>query len=817
MRLRRFFPAFVAAMGFGLAGCDVDKLLEAEVPPEIHLAISVTATTVSLAPGGTATLQSSITRLGDYTGSVEFEFANVPDGVTAELSAPSTSGSVTSTSITFRALPTAGVGTFSVTIAAKAGGTRRTAQQVALLVVEAPSIGVFPSRASVIVIRGGIAPFNVALSRTNFTGAVTLALTGAPSGVTLDLTTNPVTTSNVTGTLSIASTVAPGTYNAKVRATGSGVADVESPVSIIVSPDPIQLIADDANGSQASVVTSQMIVNRFGVSGAVTFTATGLPAGTTVTFSGGTGTTASARFLIGSAVVPGAYGVTLRAQSAGLPDATVGVVLNVAPSNVAMSLVPQAVSVLQGAGTASAINLIRTAYSGAVSVEFSGLPAGLVLESSDLAVTGSQAVIIVNASREVAPGLYTITVRAIPAPSEIDGPALDPVTAPLLVTVMASPPGSGNVVLDWSGCAAPGWVAGRDGAGPWTVLQGTGGVFRFSLTSQSGGYAFVDGGTQTIVRFATLAELTAGPISLCPPPQAGVGKTLNAIAEHTNAADRFLWQVGGGSGTSTLAAPNFAISGVQDGTHDLIGISTAGTQQSRLYIRRDLNEPAGANIGTVTLVGPGSFNAQATNLTITPVSNERLTVGINYLTTTACTLTPLTSSSTTGATTGAIGWLYFAVPASQQRASDFHNVDVVAIGATNNTTRTMNVSFNRAATRSIPLPAFINSSISTIGGAYFRMRATLTGLPAAYNRTATLRYSDGSRQMTITASTSGFAGGVGLVEMPDLSLLPGFPSTAPVALGAHGTWSLTVDGGSLDTTRCAEEATRFSIVRNGVF
>jgi hypothetical protein len=817
MRFRQLFPALVAAAAFGLSGCDVDKLLESEVPPDIHLAISVTASTVSLAPGGTATLQSSITRLGEYTGTVEFEFANVPDGITAEVSGLTTSGAVTSATITFRALPTAGVGTFSITIAGKAAGTRRTAQPIALLVVEVPMIGVFPSKSSVIVIRGGVSPLNVALTRTNFEGAVTVAMTGAPAGVTLSLATNPLTANTASGTLNVASSVAPGSYAVKLRATATGVADVESAFTIIVSPDPLQLIADDANGSQASVVTSQMIVNRFGVNGAVTFSATGLPAGVSVTFSGGTGTAASARFLIGSAVIPGAYGVTLRAQSPGLPDATVGVVLNVAPSNVSISLVPQAVSVLQGAGTASAINFTRTSFTGAVSVEFSGLPAGLVLESSDLAVTGSQAVIIVNATREVAPGLYTVTIRAIPAPSEIDGPALEPVSAQLLITVVASPPGSGNVVLDWSACAAPGWVAGRDGAGPWTVLQGTGGVFRFSLTSQNGAYAYVDGGTQTIVRFATLAELSAGPISLCPPAQSGAGKTLNAVAEHTNAADRFLWQVGGGSGTSTLAAPNFAITGVQEGTHDLIGLSTAGTQQSRYYIRRDLNEPAGTNIGTVTLVGPGSFTAQSTTLTITPVSNERITVGINYLTTAACTLTPLFSSSTTGATTGAIGWLYLAVPASQQRATDFHNIDVVATGATNNTTRTMNVSFNRAATRTIPLPAFITSSVSTTTGAYFRMRATLTALPAAYNRTATLRYSDGSRQMTVTASTNGFTGGVGLVEMPDFALLPGFPATAPVALGAHGTWSITVDGGSVDNTRCAEEATRFSIVRTGVF
>lgn len=817
MRLRSVFPALVAAMGFGVAGCDVDKLLESEVPPDIHLAISVTASVVNLAPGGTATMQSSITRLGEYTGPVEFDFANVPDGVTAEVSALATSGAVTSATITFRALPTAGVGTFSVTIAAKAGGARRTAQQVALLVVEVPSIGVFPSRSSVLVIRGGIAPLNVALTRTNFPGPVTVALTGAPAGVSLDITTNPLTTNSASGTLSVASTVAPGTYAAKLRATAGGVSDVESPVTIIVSPDPLQIIADDASGSQASVVTSQVVVNRFGVSGAVTFTATGLPAGASVTFSGATGSTASARFVIGSTVVPGSYGVTLRAQSPGLPDATVGVMLNVAPSNVSISLVPQAVSVLQGAGTASALNFIRTSFTGPVTVEFSALPAGLVVESSDLAVTGSQAVIIVNATRDVAPGLYTITVRAVPAPSEFDGPALDPVSAPLLITVVASPPGSGNVVLDWSGCASPGWVAARDGGGPWTVLQGTGGVFRFALTSQTGAYAYVDGGTQTIVRFATLAELSAGPISLCPPAQPGPGKTLNAVAEHTSATDRFLWQAGGGTGTSTLAAPNFTISGVQDGTHDLIGLSTAGTQLSRYYIRRDLNEPPGANIGTVTLVGPGSFNALFTNMTITPVSNERLTVGINYLTTAACTQTPLASTSTTAATFGSIVWSYLGIPASQQRATDFHNVDVVAAGATNSTTRTMNLSFNAATPRQVQLPPFITSSVSTISGSYVRMRATLTALPTQYNRTATLRYGDGSRQMNVTASTAGFTGGVGLVEMPDFSLLPGFPATAPVVLGAHGTWSLTVDGGSTHTTRCAEDATRFSIVRTGVF
>src|SRR5262245_14832265 len=122
--IRRFLLLLCA---LATASCNVDAVLEEEVPPEIHLAIAVTGTHLALAPGVTATIDASIPRLGEYAGEVNFSLANVPDGVSATIGALTTAGKVSSATITFTAGATLAAGSYLITLKANVGSATKTA------------------------------------------------------------------------------------------------------------------------------------------------------------------------------------------------------------------------------------------------------------------------------------------------------------------------------------------------------------------------------------------------------------------------------------------------------------------------------------------------------------------------------------------------------------------------------------------------------------------------------------------------------------------------------------------------------------------
>ena len=78
-----------------------------------------------------------------------------------------------------------------------------------------------------------------------------------------------------------------------------------------------------------------------------------------------------------------------------------------------------------------------------------------------------------------------------------------------MVALTVTPPASGALVLlDWSGCVAPTWVALQDGTGPWTRLTSSSATYVGSVASSVGGIAYVTDGN-VFVRYMMKAELSA--------------------------------------------------------------------------------------------------------------------------------------------------------------------------------------------------------------------------------------------------------------------------------------------------------------------
>ena len=261
----------------------------------------------------------------------------------------------------------------------------------------------------------------------------------------------------------------------------------------------------------------------------------------------------------------------------------------------------------------------------------------VVFDSSS--IRGNRATATIMVGTTVTPGSYAVSIRATPAQLATSASQ----TASLALTV--TPPTSGApVVLDWSGCTAPTWVALQDGTGPWTRLTSSGTTYIASVASAVGGIAYV-ADNNLFVRYMTKAEFGAGPLrdvrGRRPTSRRGEPACTHS-RELTSRAT--VWAA---VCTSSLAQPNFSIAGVRDGVHDLVATLAFGVgAPSRILIRRDVVVSATSDtLGTVNISGPDGVVpiTLSPTLTVTGTANagEVFVSASSLMTTAACTVNPL--------------------------------------------------------------------------------------------------------------------------------------------------------------------------------
>jgi len=90
------------------------------------------------------------------------------------------------------------------------------------------ALGLSRSPSALTIAPGGSGTTTVTLTRTNFTGAVTLSLSGAPGGVTSSFSPSAPTGTTSTLTLNVGSAVTPGDYPLTVTGTGTGIGGTRS-------------------------------------------------------------------------------------------------------------------------------------------------------------------------------------------------------------------------------------------------------------------------------------------------------------------------------------------------------------------------------------------------------------------------------------------------------------------------------------------------------------------------------------------------------------------------------------------------------------
>jgi cellulose 1,4-beta-cellobiosidase len=468
-----------------------------------------------------------------------------------------------------------------------------------------------------------------------FSGTVALSVTGLPAGVTASFSPASVTgaaISTLTFTASATATVGAATVN--ITGT-SGTLTHSFPVSLTVvgRPDFSITAAPPAAvtitpGSNPTATVS--VASLFGFTGAVSITATGLPAGVIANFSpssvNGSGSIVI-NFNAQSTTPAGTTNISIVGTSGTLTHSATIAVTVTGTATPDFSLAAASASVAQGGTATSAITVTRlSGFTGAVALTASGLPAGVTAAFSPASTTTAASTLTFTASSTATLGAATVTVTGV------SGTLTHTATLTLTVTAVQTP----NFTL----VASPPSVSVAQGATGSSVLTVT----------PSGGF--------TGAVALTASGLPAGVTAAFSPASTTGTSTLTFTASSTATIGAATITVTGVSGTLThtttislsvtaVQVPNFTLSGTSAAvTRGATGTSTITVTPSGGFAGSVALSASGLPAGVTAAFSPASTTSTST-LTFTASSTATLGAATITITGVSGTLTHTATISLT--------------------------------------------------------------------------------------------------------------------------------------------------------------------------
>jgi uncharacterized membrane protein len=236
---------------------------------------------LTISQAGNASSSIYVTGQYGFSGAVSFSISGLPSGVTASF-LPNTT--TYATSLTLGVAANAPLGTSTITVTGNSGTQSQTLTFP--LSIVAPSFTLSSSPSSLTLNQGSSDPVVITVQNHNgFAGAVTLSVSGLPTGVTASFSPNPPPVTS-TLTLSASASAAPGTTTITITGTnGSTTATTSIALSVLAPTFTISAapaaITMFPGAKKTSLVAS---VGQNGFAGNVNYTVTGLPTGVTATF-----------------------------------------------------------------------------------------------------------------------------------------------------------------------------------------------------------------------------------------------------------------------------------------------------------------------------------------------------------------------------------------------------------------------------------------------------------------------------------------------------------------------------------------------------
>jgi hypothetical protein len=376
---------------------------------------TLTVPPLTITQGKSVSETITVTDVGGFTGSVALAITGLPSGVTCTLSPTSTA---TTSVLTCTASATATVGAFNATITGTSGTITST---VIFPITVVSSTGGFTLKSSVtscFIPQGTSCTVTITVTDISpFTGSVTLAASGLPSGVTATFATNPTAT---TATLTLAASATATLGSSTVTVTGtSGTLTSTTTIALTVTqggsfsikPSAAALsIAQGASGTDTITVTD---VSPF--SGGVTLAASGLPTGVTAVFATNPTTSTSALTLtVASTAAAATSTITITGTSGTLTaSTTIALTVTAGSGTGSFTIAPTAaaLTINLNAGGTDTINVTDVGgFTGAVTLTANGMPSGVTASWSTNPTTNSS-VLSLLATSSATVGTVTISIQ----------------------------------------------------------------------------------------------------------------------------------------------------------------------------------------------------------------------------------------------------------------------------------------------------------------------------------------------------------------------------------------------------------------------
>ncbi len=373
---------------------------------------------VTLGQGATVNSAIPISELYGFLGAINLTVSGLPSGVTAGFSPnPVTGNSV----LTLSAIESAPIGTSVVTITGTSGKLTSTATFP--LAVAAAGFNI-QSPGNVAMGLGTTTSVSIPVTSVNgFSGPVSLAISGLPTGVTASFSANPAhptstTSQDVYLTLSTSTSALVGRTVVSITGT-SGKITTQTTFSLSISPPAISISGPPYLGIGQGATSSTMldISGQNGFSGDVSLSVSGLPSGVTASFSPNPVTLSPTFWSVYSTLTltasntaaTGPFAVTVLATSGKISSTTTMLLTVFAPT----FTVSHPGDVSMGAGTSSATYVFVNSnfgFTSPVALGISGLPGGVSANFSPNPSTGNSLLTLTAGSAApLGTSLVTIT------------------------------------------------------------------------------------------------------------------------------------------------------------------------------------------------------------------------------------------------------------------------------------------------------------------------------------------------------------------------------------------------------------------------
>src|SRR5437762_234720 len=408
--------------------------------PAADYTLSLAPAALTIVQGATGNTTVTITRT-NFTDAVTLSLGGAPTGVTGSFNPAAPTG--TSAMLTVSVGATVVPGVYNLTVDGTAtAGNRSTPLTLTEIAGAACRQSLAP--AALTIGQGATGNTTVTITRTNFTGAVTLSLGNAPTGVTGSFNPAAPTGTSSTVTLSVGAAVAPGVYNLTVDGTGTA-GNRSTPLTLTVSVAPdftLSLSPAALTVDPGATGTTTVTIARTNFTGAVTLSLGNAPTGVTGTFNPAapTGTSSTLTVSVGAAVAAGTYNLTVDGTGAPGHRSTPLTLTVSAPGDYTLSLTPAELTVEQGAMRTATVTITRTHFTGAVTLSLGNAPSGVTGSFNPAAPTGTNSTLTVGVGAAVAPGVYNLTVGGTGSPGNRSTPLTLTVSPAPSYTLSLAPP-----------------------------------------------------------------------------------------------------------------------------------------------------------------------------------------------------------------------------------------------------------------------------------------------------------------------------------------------------------------------------------------